>query len=550
MKPFAAVLFFALLSCAPKPAPPVPQGKAIAPELKGMGEMTFQATAQHPDAQKFVRQGLALVYGFNHDEAARAFREAARLDPNCAMAYWGLALALAPNINDSIPAPEREQEAFEAITKARSLAAQAPESERAYIDALAKRFSAEKGKDRLSLNKAYAAAMKEVALKYTGDPDAQVLYADAVMNTMPWQYWGKDGRARPEIPPVIELVERTMSRWPDHTGANHLYIHLVEASATPDRANEAAGRLAKLAPAAGHLVHMPAHIYLRTGRYADSMKANADAVKADDSYLTQCRSQGLYPMAYHPHNWHFLAVSAMMLGDGTQAVDASRKMAKRIHHEVMDKKEWVTLQYYFAFTMFAMARFGQWDAILAEPQPEAKLRWSTAVYHYSRALANIGKNQMPQASAELAKLKTVASEPIFKELTVAGINGMAPLLDIAMLTLEGEMAAKRKDYSQAAALLERAVRIEDGLSYTEPPDWYYPARHSLGAVLLEAGRPAEAETVFWEDLRRNPDNGWALAGLIGSLRAQSKTDRIDELQNRLDKAWAKNVAKPKSSRIL
>jgi tetratricopeptide (TPR) repeat protein len=550
MKPTAVILFLVLLSCAPKPAPPAPQGKAIAPELKGMGEMTFNAAAQRPEAIRFVRQGLALVYAFNHDEAARAFREAARLDPNCAMAYWGLALALAPNINDPVPAPEREQEAFEAIAKARTLAAQAPESERAYIDALARRFSAEKGKDRLTLNKAYASAMKEVALKYQSDPDAQVLYADAVMNTMPWQYWGKDGRARPEIPPVVELIERTMTRWPDHTGANHLYIHLVEASTTPERATEAAGRLAKLAPAAGHLVHMPSHIYIRTGRYADSMKANSDAVKADDSYLTQCRMQGLYPMAYHPHNWHFLAVSAMLHGDGAQAVDASRKMAKRLHHDVMAQKEWALIQYYFAYPMFAMARFGQWDQILAEPQPDTKLRWATAVYHYTRALASLGKNQLPQASAELAKLKSVAAEPIFKELTVGGFNGMPQLLEIGVTVIEGEMAGKRKDYALAVQLLEHAVRVEDGLNYNEPPDWYYPARHSLGAVLLEAGRPAEAETVFWEDLRRNPENGWALIGLIRSLRAQSRTERVDELQKRLDKAWAKHAPKPPSSRIL
>ncbi|MEP7364010.1 MAG: hypothetical protein ABI972_12200, partial [Acidobacteriota bacterium] len=225
-------------------------------------------------------------------------------------------------------------------------------------------------------------------------------------------------------------------------------------------------------------------------------------------------------------------------------------MAKRVHHELMDQKEWVTLQYYFAFPMFAMARFGQWDQILAEPQPTAKLRWATAVYHYSRALAYLGKNQSPQAIAELAKLKTVAAEPIFRELSVAGINGMTQLLEIAVLIVEGEIAGKRKDYAQAVQLLEHAVRVEDGLSYNEPPDWYYPARHSLGAVLLEAGRPAEAETVLWEDLRRNPDNGWALSGLIRSLRAQSKTERIDELQNRLDKAWAKNAPKPQSSRLL
>jgi tetratricopeptide (TPR) repeat protein len=550
MKYAALVPFALLLSCAPKPAPLAPQGKAIAPVLNGMGDNHIAVASASPTAVQFVRQGLALVYAFNHDEAARSFREAARHDPNCAMAHWGLALALAPNINDPMPSPEREQEAFDAIRKAQSLASNAPTSEQAYIAALAKRFSAEKGKDRLTLNKAYAAAMKDVALRFTDDPDAQALYADAVMNTMPWQYWGKDGRARPEIPPVVDLIERTLARWPDHTGANHLYIHLVEASATPDRATAAAERLAKLAPAAGHLVHMPSHIYIRTGRYADSAKANAEAVKADDSYLTQCRNQGLYPMAYHPHNWHFLAVSAMMLGDAQQAVDASRKMAARLHHDVMAQKEWATIQYYFAFPMFAMARFSQWDNILKEPQPDAKLRWANAVYRYTRSLAYIAKNQPAQASAELAQLKSIAAEPLFREMAVGGINGMADLLAIAVATLEGEMAARRKDYTQAIDRLEYAVRVEDGLSYNEPPDWYYPARHSLAAVLLEAGRAAEAETVLWEDLRRNPENGWSLAALIESLRTQNKTERIAELQKRLDGAWAKNVAKPKSSRVL
>jgi len=550
MKYAVLPLLALLLSCAPKPVPPAPQGKAIAPVLSGMGDIHIAVASASPTAVQFVRQGLALVYAFNHDEAARSFREAARHDPNCAMAHWGLALALAPNINDPTPSPEREQEAFDAIRKAQALASNAPASEQAYIAALANRFSAEKGKDRLRLNKAYAAAMKDVALRFTDDPDAQALYADAVMNTMPWQYWGKDGRARPEIPPVVDLIERTLARWPDHTGANHLYIHLVEASATPDRATAAAERLAKLAPAAGHLVHMPSHIYIRTGRYADSVKANAEAVKADDSYLTQCRNQGLYPMAYHPHNWHFLAVSAMMLGDAQQAVDASRKMAARLHHDVMAQKEWATIQYYFAFPMFAMARFSEWDNILKEPQPDAKLRWANAVYRYTRSLAYIAKNQPAQASAELAQLKSIAAEPLFREMAVGGINGMADLLAIAIATLEGEMAARRKDYTQAIDRLEYAVRVEDGLSYNEPPDWYYPARHSLAAVLLEAGRAAEAETVLWEDLRRNPENGWSLAALIESLRAQNKTERIAELQKRLDAAWAKNVPKPKSSRLL
>ncbi len=539
-----------LAACAPQNDAPMPTGKAIAPVLTGMGEMTITITTSRPEAARFVRQGLALVYAFNHDEAARSFREAARQDPRCAMAYWGLALALAPNINDPVPAPEREQDAYDAIARAVSLRDQASPQERAFIVALAKRFSTEKGRDRLALNTAYAAAMKEVAQAHPGSPDAQVLYADAVMNTMPWQYWGKDGRARPEIPPVIALIEKTLRRWPGHTGANHLYIHLVEASPAPERAREAAERLAGLAPSAGHLVHMPSHIYIRTGRYADSLRANATAVKADDSYLTQCRMQGLYPMAYHPHNWHFLAVSAMMLGDGAQAVEASRKMAGRLHHEVMAQKEWVTIQYYFAFPLFAMARFGQWDAILAEPKPEASLRWATAVHHYARSLAYLGKGHRGQAGSELAALRQVAAEPVFRDLTIWNINGMTDLLDIAISTLEGEIAARDKDYAKAIARLEHAVRIEDGLNYNEPPDWYYPARHSLAAVLLESGRASEAETVLWDDLRRNPENGWALAGLIECMRAQGRPERLEEMRKRLDGAWAKGAPKPKSSRIL
>lgn len=550
MRPAVVCFSMILAACAPKGEAPPPAGKALAPVLTGMGEMTIAVTTPRPAAKQFVRQGLALVYAFNHDEAARAFREAARQDPRCPMAYWGLALALAPNINDPVPAPEREQEAYKAISRAAGLSGQASEQERAFITALAKRFSEEKGQDRLALNTAYAAAMKEVAQAQPDSPDAQVLYADAVMNTMPWQYWGKDGRARPGIPTVVALIENALRRWPGHTGANHLYIHLVEASPEPERAREAAERLARLAPSAGHLVHMPSHIYIRTGRYADSVKANASAVNADDSYLTQCRMQGLYPMAYHPHNWHFLAVSAMLLGDGPRAVEASRKMAGRLHHELMAQREWATIQYYYAFPLFAMARFGQWDAILAEPKPEASLRWATAVHHYARSLAFLGKGRRGEAGTELESLKKVAAEPVFRDLSIWNINGMADLLDIAISTLEGEIAAKNKDYGKAIARLEHAVRVEDGLNYNEPPDWYYPARHSLAAVLLESGRAREAETVLWDDLRRNPENGWALAGLIECLRAQGRTERVEELRKRLDEAWSKGATKPKSSRIL
>lgn len=550
MRPAVLLSLAFLLSCTNRQPAPTPQGKPLAPALIGMGTIDFPVSTRNPEAQKFFNQGLALVYAFNHDEAARAFREAARLDPECAMAHWGLALAIAPNLNDPIPSPEREQEAYAAIAKAQKYAPQASQSDRDIIAALSKRFSAAKGKDRYELNKAYAAAMKEVAARYPDNVDAQTLYADAVMNTMPWDYWAKDGTPREGIPDTVKLVERTLARWPNHTGINHLYIHLVEASNNPEKALPSAERLAELAPSAGHLVHMPAHIFVRVGRYQDSAATNDRALKADDSYLTQCRMQGLYPAMYHPHNWHFLVVSNMMLGNGAGAIEAARKMSGKVHHQPLKQKEFAVLQYWYGYPMAAMARFGKWDEILNEPQPDKDLLWTTAAWHYARALACLGKNRIPESKAELAKLKAITAKPEFAELMVSPHNSMKTLAEIAVEMIEGEMAAKQKNYDAAIARLSRAVRLEDSLTYNEPPDWYYPARHSLGAVLFESGKPAEAEAVYWEDLRRNPDNGWALFGLWKSLEAQAKGDRAAEIQKRFVKAWEKADLALGSSRLL
>ena len=550
MKIAVFLSFALLLSCGGGSRVPAPQGKPLAPVLTGMGAIDFPVSTRSLQAQKFFNQGLALVYGFNHDEAARAFREAARLDPECAMAYWGLALAIAPNVNDPVPSPEREQEAFDAIAKAQKFSSGAAQNDRDMIAALAKRFSTAKGKDRYELNKAYAAAMKEVAAKYPNHVDAQTLYADAVMNTMPWDYWAKDGTPREGIPETVKLVESTLARWPNHTGINHLHIHLVEASNNPERALPSAERLAELAPAAGHLVHMPAHIFMRVGRYRESAATNDRALKADDSYLTQCRMQGLYPAMYHPHNWHFLVVSNMMLGNGAGAVDAARKMSGKVHHQPLKQKEFAVLQYWYGYPVAAMARFGKWDEILSEPQPDKDLMWTNAAWHYARALAYLGKGRVPESRVELAKLRGIAAKPEFGELMVSPHNSMKTLAEIGIEIIEGELAAKQKNYDVATARLSRAVRLEDSLTYNEPPDWYYPVRHLLGAVLLEAGKPAEAEPVYWEDLRRNPDNGWALFGLWKSLEAQSKGERAAEIQKRFVKAWEKADFALGSSRLM
>jgi tetratricopeptide (TPR) repeat protein len=550
MKNSVLLSFALLVSCGGGGSGPAPQGEPVAPVLTGMGAIDFPIAARRPEAQRFFNQGLALVYAFNHDEAARAFREAARQDPECAMAYWGLALAVAPNINDPVPSPEREQEAFEAMAKAKELASKASPTDRDMIAALAGRFSAAKGKDRYELNKKYAAAMKGVAAKYPNHVDAQALYADSVMNTMPWDYWSKDGTPREGIPEIIALVERSIARWPDHTGLNHLYIHLVEASNAPEKAVSSAERLASLAPSAGHLVHMPAHIFVRVGRYADSAATNTAALKADDSYLTQCRMQGLYPAMYHPHNWHFLVVSNMMLGDAQGALEAARKMAGKVQHQPLKQAEFAVLQYWYGYASAVMARFGMWDEILKEPKPDPDLLWTTAVWHYARGLAHTGKNQLGEARAELARMNAIAAKPEFGELMVSPYNSMKTLAMIAASVLEGEIAARQKQYGAAISHFERATRLEDSLTYNEPPDWYYPVRHSLGAVLLEAGRPAEAEAVYWEDLRRNPSNGWSLFGLWKSLEAQSKTERAAEAGERFKKAWAGGGVPLRSSRIL
>lgn len=550
MKYFASLSLVVVMSCGGGGSAPAPEGKPLAPVLTGMGSIDFPVSARRAEAQQFFNQGLALVYAFNHDEAARAFREAARQDPECAMAYWGLALALAPNINDPVPSPEREQEAFEAITKAKELAPKASPSDRDMIAALAERFSPAQGKDRYELNKKYAAAMKAVAAKYPASVDAQALYADAVMNTMPWDYWSKDATPREGIPEIIQLVEESLRRWPDHTGLNHLYIHLVEASNAPEKALASAERLASLAPSAGHLVHMPAHIFVRVGRYADSAATNAAALKADDSYLTQCRMQGLYPAMYHPHNWHFLVVSDMMLGDAQGALEAARRMSAKVHHQPMKQKEFAVIQYWYGYPVAVMARFGMWDDILKEPQPDPQLLWTTAAWHFARGLAFTGKNRLAEAKAELARLNAIATDPEFSGMMVSPYNSMKTLATIGAEVLEGEMAARQKNYAAAISHLERAVRLEDSLTYNEPPDWYFPVRHSLGSVLLEAGRPAEAEAVYWEDLRRNPSNGWALFGLWKSLEAQSKADRAAEAEKRFRKAWEKSGVSLRSSRIL
>ena len=519
----------------------------IAPRLQNLGNHAFPVTTDSTRAQLFFNQGMMLTYGFNHAEAMRSFREVARLDPDCAMAYWGMALVLGPNINMAMP-PEAEPIAYETIQKAVALKKNASEKEKAYIDALAKRYSTKEKPNRNALDLAYAEAMGELHERYPDDLDAATLYAEAVMDLRPWNYWTHDMQPYPETTEVMRVLESVISRNPAHPGAIHLYIHSVEL-ARPGLAETAAERLQTLAPGAGHLVHMPSHIFRRIGRYADASKSNQDAIAADEDYIVQCRAQGVYPLAYYPHNIHFLWDSATMEGRSQTAIEAARKSASAIPEGAWRK---VPLLHQFLIApLFAYTRFGEWDLILKEPRPSEDSLFWTAVWHYARGLAFTAKGELDEANRELDRLQRIAAQNSLDGYRVTfSRNGAKAIVEIAVEVLAGELAAKRKDYGQAIARLHRAILLEDNLIYNEPPDWHVPVRQSLGAILLEAGRPEEAEAIYWQDLSRNRENGWSLFGLTESLRAQGKEDQAVVIDERFKKAWKESDVTLTSSRFM
>jgi tetratricopeptide (TPR) repeat protein len=507
----------------------------IAPRLQELGNHKFPVTTSSPRAQLFINQGMMLAYGFNHAEAARSFREAARLDPKCAMAYWGMALVMGSNINMPMPS-EAEAKAYEMIQKAVVLKSNASERERAYIDALARRYSPEEKPDRNELDRAYAEAMRQLHERYPNDLDAATLYAEALMDLRPWNYWTRDMQPYPETKEIHRVLELVLALTPNHPGAIHYYIHSVELG-RPELAEAGAERLWKLAPGAGHLVHMPSHIFRRIGRYADASKSNEDAIVADEDYITQCRAQGVYPLAYYPHNIHFLWDSATMEGRSHVAIEAARKSASSIPNGAW--REVPLLHQFVVAPLFAHTRFGKWDVILSEPRPPEESPFWTGVWHYARGLAFTATGRLDQAARELNSLEGIAAEKSLDGFRVTfSRNGAKAILDIAVEVLSGEMAAKQGDYDKAIARLHRAVLLEDNLIYNEPPDWHVPARQSLGAVLLEAGRAAEAEAIYWQDLERNRENGWSLFGLMQSLRAQGKEEQVVLVEKRFRKAWS------------
>lgn len=514
------------------------QAKSV-PLMTGLGDLHHPVGASNPQAQLFFDQGLRLIYAFNHDEAARSFQHAAELDPKLAMAYWGVAEAVGPNYND--PASEdRFKQAHEAIQKAVDLSAGASPSEKAYIDAMAKRFPADPKSDLRKAAEDYRDAMREVSRQFPDDLDAATLFAESGMNLHPWGLWHQDGSPEAGTEEIVATLESVIRRNPDHLGANHYYIHAVEASRSPERALAGAGRLAALAPAAGHIVHMPAHIYIRTGDYESVVRTNEKAAAADQAYIRASGVQGIYPMMYYSHNLHFIAMGAAMNGNYAEAKKGAAMLAANVSPHV---KEMAPLEGFMTVPLAVEIRFHRWNEILQAKQPDPSMKTATIFWHFARGMALASTGKVAEAEAEhkiVAEAEDKTSEDVIFAMPVN--NKTKDILKIATNVLGAKIALAKKDNKSAISLLEAAVKVQDGLKYDEPPDWFFPVREPLGAVLLINGNNAAAEQVFREDLSRNPRNPRSLFGLQQALIAQGKNYDAGFVEAQFRSSWKGGAA--------
>jgi tetratricopeptide (TPR) repeat protein len=507
--------------------------------MTGLGDLHHPVSTKNPAAQGFFDQGLRLIYAFNHDEAARSFQKAAELDPKLAMAYWGVAEAVGPNYND--PASEdRFKQAHEAIQKAVELSGNASEAERGYIQALAKRFPADPKSDLHKAAGDYRDAMREVVKNNPDDLDAATLFAESAMNLHPWGLWHPDGTPEEGTQEIVDTLESVIKRDPNHLGALHYYIHTVEASNSPERALAAANRLASLAPAAGHIVHMPAHIYIRTGDYAAAVKTNEQAAAVDRAYIQRTGVQGIYPMMYYSHNLHFIAMCAAMTGDYTESNKAAEMLAAHVAPSV---KEMPPLEGFMTIPLAVNVRFHKWDAILAMKQPAPEMQTVVGFWHFARGMALAGKGRVTEAEAEYKIVsdaeKATPPDAIFQ---MPINNKTKDILKIAEDVLGAQIALAKKDNAAATTMLRDAVAVQDTLKYDEPQDWFFPVRESLGGVLLISGDAKSAEQVFREDLTKNPRNPRSLFGLHSALKAQQRDSDAWFVDQEFHKAWKGGAA--------
>ncbi len=519
--------------------------------LQGLGDHDFPVTSNHPEVQRWFNQGLMLTYGFNHDAAERAFLKATQLDPQCAMCWWGAALVLGPHVNAAMD-PTVNNKAYARLQKAVALAPRATEREQAFIRTLTARYVETPPDDRRTLDEAYANATRQLMHERPDDLDAATFHAEALMDLQPWDYYDDLQRPKGHTSEIVSVLESVMKRDPDHAGALHLYVHAVEASSDPQRGVAAADRLRKLIPGSGHLVHMPAHIYARVGRWHDAVIANQRAIEADDAYLALCRgnTQGVYPLGYVPHNHHFLWFAASMEGNSALAREAALATAKRTElPELMRQPGLEALQHFWMTPWFERVRFGRWDEICSLPNPAEDLPYVTAIWHYAQGTAAARQGRDTAARLHLEALRPLAADPTMETLKMWDRYPLSHAVRIAERSLSADVAVLEGDHDTAIAALREAVAIEDTIPYDEPPGWHAPVRHTLGAVLLDAGRPAEAEAVYRDELRRNPGNGWSLHGLALSLKAQDRKRDATDAEKQLAQAWKHSDVKLVASRF-
>jgi tetratricopeptide (TPR) repeat protein len=503
------------------------------PLFEGLGSYGRKVTTTSADAQRYFNQGLCFLFAFNHDEAIRSFREAARLDPNCAMAWWGIAIANGPHINNPIVPPERAKAAWDALTKARVLAAKAAPIERALIEALAARYADPQPDDRKPLDEAYAAAMRPVWKSSPTDADVGAMFAEAMMDLRPWDLWTAVGQPQPGTEEIVATLEAVLTQSPDHPLALHLYVHAVEASSHPEKALAPSDRLRNLQPGLGHLVHMPSHVDVRLGRWPQAVEANSKAITADRRYREQSPQQNFYRI-YMAHNHHMLAYAAMMSGQSKLAIQAINEMSQGIPADWL-KENAALADGFTAMPLEVLVRFGRWDEVLAAPEPPDYLPLARALRHVARGIAFASKGQLEPARQEQQAF--VAAKKLVPEGAGFGNNLAADLLAIGELLLDGEILVRAGQVDAGIEKLRAAVTQEDKLRYSEPPDWIHPVRHALGATLLAANRPAEAEKVYRDDLARQPNNGWSLFGLSRSLQLQNKDDEARSVDLLFQQVW-------------
>ncbi|MGL4460908.1 MAG: hypothetical protein ACRDD1_15500 [Planctomycetia bacterium] len=513
----------------PRPSPPL---------FDGLGGYTRAVTTADPAARKYFDQGLMFLFAFNHDEAVRSFQEAARLDPTFAMAHWGVATANGPHINRPTMTPEQTQAAWTALQRAKANAADGRPVDAALVATLAKRYvepATAASVDRKTLDAAYATALAEAWKQYPDDADVGALYAEACMDLRPWDLWTADGMPQPGTPAIVATLKAVLAKRPDHPLALHLLIHAVEASPEPGRADDAANRLRDAHPGLGHLTHMPSHLDIRRGRWREAVEANRKAIAADDRYRAAVPRQEFYRL-YMAHNHHMLSFAAMMQGRSKLALDTARAMLAAVPNDWTDEPgNAAVVDGFFAVPVEILVRFGRWDDVLREPPPAAKFPAARALHQFARATALAAKGEVVAARAAQRDFRAAVRE--IPAGAVFGNNTAAAVAAVADDVLEGEILLREGKTAAAVERLEAAAAKEDALRYDEPPDWLQPVRHALGAALMKADRPADAEAAYREDLRRWPENGWSLYGLARSLEGQGKTDEAAAVRERFLNAW-------------